>query len=138
MGLKEQQSSKNKEKIAALPERIENVKMVTDKGDYEVAVVKKQIKNGKGEMKNILTVDHEDFPADKNIIRMYLPLMGEFGHVPSEDEIHKLFGGESIKPTMVSANKGTEYTPTVTFSPLAEKEFNGRIIYYGDSNMSFD
>ena len=108
MGLKEQQSAKNKEKIEALPERIENVKMVTDKGDYEVTVVKKQIKNGKGETKNILTVDHEDFPAEKNIIRMYLPLMGEFGHVPSEDEIHKWFGGESITPTMVSANKGTE------------------------------
>lgn len=138
MGLKEQKTAENKEKLQNLPERIKDVEMKTSNGDFNVDVIKKILTNSQGQEKIILTVDHEEFPESKNIIRMYLPLMGAAGHVPSEEDIRKLFGGETIKASCVSLSKGTEYKPNISFSPLAEHEFKGKVIYYGDTTMSFD
>lgn len=85
MGLKEQRESDNKKQLAAFPKRISDVEMKTSMGDFTVDVIKKEIKNYKNQTKDILTVDHEEFPAEKNMVRIYLPIMGAYGFIPTED-----------------------------------------------------
>lgn len=139
MGLAEQRISENKNNLKMMPERISNVEMKTSQGDFTVDVIKKQIKNSNDQIKDILTVDHSEFPESQNMIRVYLPLMGAAGHVPTEDEIRKLFKGESFKINFVSPKNDKPYSPTVTFSPLAENYFNGKKqAYYGNLNADFN
>lgn len=137
MGLKKQRESDNKKQLAAFPKRISDVEMKTSMGDFTVDVIKKEIKNYKNQTKDILTVDHEEFPAEKNMIRIYLPIMGAYGFIPTEDQVRALFKGETIHPKLISKND-KEYQPNISFSPLAEHEYNGKVTYYGDIKMTFD
>lgn len=140
MGLAEQRISENKNNLKMMPERISNVEMKTSQGDFTVDVIKKQIKNSNDQIKDVLVAHHpEEFPESQNKIRIYLPLMGAAGHVPTEDEIRQLFRGESVKINCVSVKTDKPYSPTMTFSPLAEHYYNGKLLdWYGDMKADFN
>ena len=139
MGLAEQRISENKNNLKMMPERISNVEMKTSQGDFTVDVIKKQIKNSNDQIKDILTVDHSEFPESQNMIRVYLPLMGAAGHVPTEDEIRQLFRGESVKINCVSVKTDKPYSPTMSFSPLAENYIDGKKLkFYGNMDADFN
>lgn len=139
MGLAEQRISENKNNLKMMSERISNVEMKTSQGDFTVDVIKKQIKNSNDQIKDILTVDHDEFPESQNMIRMYLPIMGAAGHVPTEDEIRQLFRGESVKINCVSVKTDKPYSPTMTFSPLAENYIDGKKLkFYGNMDADFN
>lgn len=137
MGLKEQRESDNKKQLAAFPERISDVEMKTSIGDFTVDVIKKKIKNSEDQIKDILTVDHEEFPAEKNAIRIYLPIIGAYGFIPTEEQVRALFKGETLHPKLISKND-KEYQPNISFSPLAKNEYKGEFTYYGNVKMTFD
>lgn len=137
MGLKEQRESDNKKQLDAFPERISDVEMKTSMGNFTVDIIKKKIKNGKNQTKDILTVDHDEFPAEKNMIRIYLPIMGVYGFIPTEEQVRALFKGETLHPKLISKND-KEYQPNISFSPLAKNEYKGNFTYYGNVKMTFD
>jgi len=106
-------------------------------GDFTVDVIKKKIKNSEDQIKDILTVDHEEFPAEKNAIRIYLPIIGAYGFIPTEEQVRALFKGETLHPKLISKND-KEYQPNISFSPLAKNEYKGKFTYYGNVKMTFD
>ncbi|MGJ8462421.1 hypothetical protein ACSGFZ_03825 [Staphylococcus haemolyticus] len=132
--------SENIKKLEALSDVIPHVDF-TIKGEViQVDLIKKKVTNYKNETKTIYTISHEEFPESENIIRLYLPLMGESGYVPNEDDIVKLFKGEKIVPPnegFVSKNSRTYSLDAFEFKPLSENIYKGKVMFYGESVPHF-
>ncbi|MDU4493560.1 MAG: hypothetical protein E7I84_12420, partial [Staphylococcus warneri] len=75
--------SENIDKIKALDNIISNIDFKIKDETIQIDLIKKQITNYKNETKTIYTLNHEEFPESENIIRLYLPLMGDAGYVPN-------------------------------------------------------
>ncbi|MDU4468617.1 MAG: hypothetical protein E7J02_08790 [Staphylococcus warneri] len=132
--------SENIDKIKALDNIISNIDFKIKDETIQIDLIKKQITNYKNETKTIYTLNHEEFPESENIIRLYLPLMGDAGYVPNEEEIVKLFQGESITPpndAFVSKNSKTYSLEAFEFKPLSENLYKGKIAFYGEAVPHF-
>lgn len=132
--------SENIDKIKALDNVISNIDFKIKDETIQIDLIKKQVTNYKNETKTIYTLNHEEFPESENIIRLYLPLMGDAGYVPNEEEIIKLFQGESITPpndAFVSKNSKTYSLEAFEFKPLSENLYKGKIAFYGEAVPHF-
>lgn len=132
--------SENIDKIKALDNIISNIDFKIKDETIQIDLIKKQVTNYKNETKTIYTLNHEEFPESENIIRLYLPLMGDAGYVPNEEEIIKLFQGESITPpndAFVSKNSKTYSLEAFEFKPLSENLYKGKIAFYGEAVPHF-
>ncbi|HDG8789448.1 TPA: hypothetical protein PBT65_001749 [Staphylococcus aureus] len=132
--------SDNIKKMEALKDVITNVDFPIKDEVIQVDLVKKKVTNYKNETKLIYTVSHEEFPESENIIRLYLPLMGESGYVPNESEIVRLFKGGKIVPPneeFVSKNSRTYSLDAFEFKPLSENIYKGKVMFYGESIPHF-
>ncbi|WP_341775917.1 hypothetical protein [Staphylococcus hyicus] len=133
-------TKENKDALNSLDNNLNNVNIEIKGESITVALIKKEIKNTKGETKTIVTVDHEEFPEEYNVIRLYLPIMGATGYVPTVDEIVELFKGNEIKPpsNAFMAKSGKTYSvESVIFRPLAENVYKGKVQYYGETIVNF-
>lgn len=132
--------SENIDKIKALDNVISNIDFKIKDETIQIDLIKKQVTNYKNETKTIYTLNHEEFPESENIIRLYLPLMGDAGYVPNEEEIIKLFQGESITPpndAFVSKNSNIYSLEAFEFKPLSENLYKGKIAFYGEAVPHF-
>ncbi|MDQ7134562.1 hypothetical protein [Staphylococcus aureus] len=131
MTLSTKKVSENIKKLKELKSIISDVSLNIKGEVINVDLVKKTLKN-----KTIYTVSHEEFPESENVIRLYLPLMGETGYVPEENEIIRLFQGESITPPKNAflSKKSKPYSlEKFEFNPLAENVYKGKVTFYGES-----
>lgn len=127
--------SENIKRLKELKSVITDVSMSIKGEVINVDLVKKEVKN-----KTIYTVSHEEFPERENVIRLYLPLMGETGYVPDENEVIRLFQGESITPPKNAflSKSGKPYSlEKFEFNPLAENVYKGKVTFYGESIPHF-
>lgn len=130
----------NKKALKALNPRIKGGKLFIDGEELDVDLIVKEVENAKKEKKTLVTVDHEEFPQEQNVIRLYLPIMGASGYVPTEDEIIELFKGNSIYPpeeAFVNFKSATYSIEKFDFRPLAEMVHNGKVSYYGEGQPTF-
>lgn len=133
---KKEKSKMNIDKLNKLPEIINDINLEIKGETISVDLIKKHQKNKDNLDKYFYTVDHEEFPESYNVIRLYLPLMGGFGYVPTEEEIISLFKEESLKPSenaFMSA-MGKEYSvASINFKPFAENVVKGKKLgFYGE------
>lgn len=132
--------SENIKKLDALKDVISNVEFPINDEVIQIDLIKKKVTNYKNETKTIYTVNHEEFPESENIIRLYLPLMGDAGYVPSEEEIIKLFKREKIYPSenaFISKNSKSYSLDAFEFKPLSENTYKGKVAYYGEAVPHF-
>ncbi|SUL87556.1 hypothetical protein [Staphylococcus aureus] len=135
MSLYTKKISENLAKLKELKNVIPNVEFQIDEETIIVELVKKSIKNYKKEKKTIYTLNHTEFPEEHNIVRLYLPLMGEAGYVPTEDEIIQLFTKGSIVPpqnAFVSKQSDEYSVASMEFKPLSENLYKGKPVFYGE------
>ena len=104
MGLRDETIAKNKQRMDALPLKIENAEMVFDGETVQVELRRIESKSGKSVG---YTPVCDDFP--EGMIRMYVPIFGMAGFVPTEDEVKALFKGEVISAKGLCSNKGSLY-----------------------------
>lgn len=129
-------TSENISKIKALNNEISDVEFYVGNETITVNLIKKTVKNYKNEVKTIFTVDHDEFPESDNVIRLYLPIMGDAGYVPTEEEIIQLFQGKSIVPptnAFISKNSKPYSLQKFEFKPFSENLYKGKVMFYGES-----
>lgn len=127
--------SENIKKLDELKEVIPNIDFEIQNEVIQIDLIKKKITNYNNELKQIITVEHEEFPENENVIRLYLPIMGEAGYVPTEEEIIKLFKGEKIYPpknAFLSKNSKPYSLDSFEFKPLSENVYKNKVKYYGE------
>lgn len=133
---KKQKQKMNIDKINELPKEISNVEMVVKGETIIVNLIKKSQKNRENIDKYFYTVDHEEFPESYNVIRLYLPLMGVYGYVPTEKEIIDLFKEKSLKTednAFMSGMGKTYSLASIDFKPFAENVVKGKKLgFYGE------
>lgn len=133
----------NKKILSDLPNVIEGGQLIVEGETLAIKLIKKEMTNNKKQSKVFYTVDHEEFPESYNVIRLYLPIMGEAGYVPTEDEIKELFRGDSIIPpeNAFLSSKGRAYSlASVKFNPLAENvvpKTGKKLNFYGEMVPTF-
>lgn len=134
MGAKDQKVSKNKDLIAALPDKMEGVEMIFQGETLTVDLLKKTSKSGTSQY---YTPISEDFTED--MIRMYFPQMGAAGFVPSESEVKELLLGESVEVGDLVSNAGKNYSMEFTFKPDTKGVGSGgkEMPFYGDWEKEF-
>lgn len=135
-----EKTKENKDALEALDVNLSDVDIQIKGETITVSLIKKVIKNTKGQTKTIITVDHEEFPQEYNVIRLYLPIMGATGYVPTVNEIVELFKGNEIKPpsNAFMAKSGKTYSvDSVLFRPLAENVYKKKVQYYGETVVNF-
>lgn len=138
------EKKKENEKILSdLPIVIEGGQLTVEDETLDIKLIKKELMNNKKQKKVFYTVDHEEFPESYNVIRLYLPLMGDSGYVPTEEEVRTLFKGNSIVPpeNAFLSSKGTPYSlESIKFNPLAENvipKTKKKLNFYGEMIPTF-
>ncbi|MCD8845171.1 hypothetical protein [Staphylococcus gallinarum] len=132
----------NKELLSRLSTVIEGGQLTIEDETIDIQIIKKELTNNKGQDKVFYTIDHEEFPESYNVIRLYLPLMGDGGYVPTEEEVKQLFSGNIIHPpeNAFLSSKGKPYSvESIKFNPLAENVTgNGKKLnFYGEMIPQF-
>ncbi|MGI2264741.1 hypothetical protein [Staphylococcus cohnii] len=133
---KYEKEKNNIQQLEDLPEVIKDITLTIQNEDINVELIKKHQKKKGNINKYFYTIDHEEFPESYNVIRLYLPLMGGKGYVPTSDEIIKLFKEETILPPEGAflSSKGNSYSlESIKFKPFAENVVNGKKLnFYGE------
>ena len=141
MKVKSDKVRQNEKLLKQLPEVIDNGTLNIDDETLDIKIIKKEIKNKYGD-KTFYTIDHEEFPSDYNVIRLYLPLLGEAGYVPSVEEIKTLMSGQKIHPPekAFQTKYGRNYTvKSIFFEPKKEVVFRGKKLnFYGEIEPEFE
>lgn len=130
----------NQKKLDELKGVIPNAQITIQGETLNIDIVVKEIKNSKNQKKVIATADHEELPSSHNVIRLYLPLMGAGGYVPTKEELKKLFQEEPIMPpdNAFLNFKGKPYSiKQFSFVPLEENVYKGKVAYYGNGIPEF-
>lgn len=132
----------NINQLEELPEIINDITLTIQNEDITVELIKKHQKKKGNVDKYFYTINHEEFPEEYNVIRLYLPLMGSKGYVPTSEEIIDLFKEKTLMPpenAFISA-KGTSYSVnSIKFKPFAENVVNGKKLkFYGEIIPEFD
>lgn len=133
---KKQKQKMNIDKINELPEKINDIELEIKGETIVVDLIKKNQKNKDNVDKYFYTLDHEEFPESYNVIRLYLPLMGVHGYVPTKEEIISLFKQKDLKPDedAFMSGIGKPYSlSSICFKPFAENVVNGKkLAFYGE------
>lgn len=137
-----EKKNENKKLLSDLPTVIEGGQLSVEDETLDIKIIKKEMSNNKNQNKVFYTVDHEEFPESYNVIRLYLPIMGDGGYVPTSDEVRELFKGNSIVPpgNAFLSSKGAPYSlESVKFNPLAENITGAgkKLNFYGEMIPTF-